>query len=71
MYDPMNQLAVSSLCLDDRAKFVTGSVALLQSKPDGGVAWLRALRDVSYADAAEALCTLPGVGPKVRRVFLE
>ena len=48
------------------AKFVTGSVALLRSKPGGGAAWLRALRDVPYADAVEALCTLPGVGPKVR-----
>ena len=48
-----------------RAKFVTGSVALLRSKPGGGAAWLRTLRDVPYAEAAEALCTLPGIGPKV------
>jgi len=44
---------------------VTGSVALLRSKPGGGAAWLRELRDVPYAEAVEALCTLPGIGPKV------
>ena len=48
-----------------RAKFVTGSAAALAAKPGGGEAWLLGLREASYAEAAEALCTLPGVGPKV------
>ena len=45
---------------------MTGSVALLRSKPGGGATWLQALRSVPYAEAAEALCTLPGIGPKAR-----
>ncbi|KAK9863991.1 hypothetical protein WJX84_001937 [Apatococcus fuscideae] len=48
-----------------RAKFIVGSVAALRSKPEGGAAWLCSLRDVPYPEAAAALCTLPGVGPKV------
>lgn len=31
----------------------------------GGAAWLQGLRGVSYPEASEALCALPGVGPKV------
>ncbi|MEW5302609.1 MAG: hypothetical protein WDW36_005377 [Sanguina aurantia] len=48
-----------------RAKFITGSVALLSETPGGGEAWLMALRDSPYANAVEALSTLPGIGPKV------
>ncbi|PSC71264.1 N-glycosylase DNA lyase [Micractinium conductrix] len=48
-----------------RAKFITGSVAALLAKPQGGDAWLRGLRDVPFEEAAEALTTLPGIGPKV------
>ncbi|KAK9839369.1 hypothetical protein WJX84_000149, partial [Apatococcus fuscideae] len=48
-----------------RAKFIVGSVAALQQKSEGGAAWLRSLRNVPYQEAAAALCTLPGVGPKV------
>ena len=48
-----------------RAKFITGSVAQLVAKPGGGSAWLLGLRDVPYPEAAAALCTLPGIGPKV------
>ena len=47
------------------AKFVTGSVAQLMSKPGGGAAWLAGLRGVPYAEASAALQTLPGIGPKV------
>lgn len=99
------------------AKFITGSVAQLLAKPEGGAAWLQGLRSVPYdgehahvwqrlpcgsaaacllaprppacshvsqpaeasqpggqgtllptplvAEACEALCTLPGIGPKV------
>eukprot|EP00884_Botryococcus_braunii_P011503 jgi/Botrbrau1/20353/Bobra.0006s0021.2 len=48
-----------------RAKFIVGTVAALRNKEGGGEAWLRSLRDVSYAEASEALQSLPGVGPKV------
>ena len=49
-----------------RAKFIVGSAALLAAKEGGGAAWLQGLRSVPYAEASEALCSLPGVGPKVR-----
>lgn len=42
------------------------TVAELQSKPEGGDAWLMGLREVPYPEASAALCTLMGVGPKVR-----
>jgi endonuclease III len=48
-----------------RAKFITGSVAQLLAKQGGGAAWLLGLRAVPYPEAAAALCTLPGIGPKV------
>jgi endonuclease III len=51
-----------------RAKFITGSVAQLAAKPGGGAAWLLGLRAVPYPEAAAALCTLPGIGPKVCRL---
>lgn len=53
-----------------RAKFITGSVAELASKPDGGHAWLLSLRTAPYHEASAALCALPGVGPKVRPAIL-
>lgn len=48
-----------------RAKFITGTVAALSAKPGGGAQWLQSLRKVSYEEASEELCTLPGIGPKV------
>lgn len=48
-----------------RAKYVTGSVAALMSKPNGGEDWLLGLRHVPYREASRELCTLPGIGPKV------
>ena len=42
-----------------------GSVKLLMEKEGGGAAWLQGLRNVPYLEASEALCSLPGVGPKV------
>ena len=42
-----------------------GSVKLLMEKEGGGAAWLQGLRQVPYLEASEALCSLPGVGPKV------
>lgn len=48
-----------------RAKFITGSVATLNSKPGGGDQWLMSLRSVPYKEASSALMELPGIGPKV------
>ncbi|PRW59786.1 N-glycosylase DNA lyase OGG1 [Chlorella sorokiniana] len=48
-----------------RAKYITGSLAQLLARPEGGAAWLHSLRSVPYEEASEALCTLPGIGPKV------
>lgn len=48
-----------------RAKYITGTVSALQSKPGGGDEWLLSLRKLDLQDAIAALCTLPGVGPKV------
>lgn len=48
-----------------RAKYITGTVKVLQSKPGGGVEWLASLRKLDLQSAIEALTTLPGVGPKV------
>jgi hypothetical protein len=53
------------LCFSCRAKFIVGSVQQLLAKPGGGEAWLLSLRDKPYNEAHEALCSLPGVGPKV------
>lgn len=43
-----------------RAKFIVGSVQQLLEQPEGGVSWLLSLRDKPYAEAHEALCSLPG-----------
>ncbi|DBA76918.1 TPA: 8-oxoguanine glycosylase ogg1 [Trebouxia sp. C0004] len=48
-----------------RAKFITGTVQALLAKPGGGRQWLYNLRNVPYKEASEALCELPGIGPKV------
>jgi 3-methyladenine DNA glycosylase/8-oxoguanine DNA glycosylase len=48
-----------------RARYIVAAVEKLNSKPDGGAAWLTSLRKVPYDAALESLCTLPGVGPKV------
>jgi hypothetical protein len=48
-----------------RAKFITGTVQALLAKPGGGRQWLYSLRTVPYKEASEALCELPGIGPKV------
>ncbi|PWA85700.1 8-oxoguanine-DNA glycosylase 1 [Artemisia annua] len=48
-----------------RAKYITGTVKVLQSKPGGGVEWLLSLRKLDLESAIKALTTLPGVGPKV------
>ena len=48
-----------------RAKYLTGTVNALQSKPGGGAEWLMSLRKLDLQEAVDALCTLPGVDPKV------
>ncbi|MCL7047296.1 hypothetical protein MKW94_000683 [Papaver nudicaule] len=48
-----------------RAKYVVNTMSFLQSKPGGGAEWLISLRELGLHEAVEALCTLPGVGPKV------
>ncbi|KAK7282698.1 hypothetical protein RIF29_11679 [Crotalaria pallida] len=48
-----------------RAKYIVGTVNALQSKPGGGEEWLLSLRKLDLEDVICALCTLPGVGPKV------
>ncbi|CAG9465666.1 unnamed protein product [Pedinophyceae sp. YPF-701] len=48
-----------------RAKYIVGCTEELRKKEGGGHAWLLGLRDVGQAEAIEALCGLPGVGPKV------
>jgi len=48
-----------------RARYIVAAVEELNAKPEGGAAWLTALRKVPYDAALESLCTLPGVGPKV------
>lgn len=49
----------------DRAKYITGTVDALQSKPDGGAKWLVSLRKLDLQLVVDSLCTLPGVGLKV------
>ncbi|KAJ8762853.1 hypothetical protein K2173_022982 [Erythroxylum novogranatense] len=48
-----------------RAKYITGTIDALLSKPGGGVEWLLSLRKLDLQVVIDALCTLPGVGPKV------
>lgn len=48
-----------------RAKYITGTVDVLQSKNGGGAEWLLSLRKLDLQEVIDALCTLPGVGPKV------
>ncbi|CAL9126356.1 8-oxoguanine DNA glycosylase, N-terminal domain [Musa troglodytarum] len=48
-----------------RAKYIVGAVRALQAKPGGGAEWLASLRGLELDKVFDALCTLPGVGPKV------
>ncbi|XP_061361863.1 N-glycosylase/DNA lyase OGG1 isoform X2 [Gastrolobium bilobum] len=48
-----------------RAKYIIGTLKVLQSKPGGGEEWLLSLRKMELQDVICALSTLPGVGPKV------
>lgn len=48
-----------------RAKYIVGTAKELQAKPGGGEKWLASLRKKELPEVIEALCTLPGVGPKV------
>jgi len=56
------QAITCSLCTCSyRARFIVGSAAELARKDGGGEAWLLGLRDKNYAEALEALTSLPGV----------
>ncbi|KAG6432596.1 hypothetical protein SASPL_104177 [Salvia splendens] len=48
-----------------RAKYIVGTVAALQSKPEGGQEWLASLRKLDLQESVGGLSSLPGVGPKV------
>ncbi|XP_062219298.1 N-glycosylase/DNA lyase OGG1 [Phragmites australis] len=48
-----------------RAKYIVGTAKELQAKLGGGEKWLASLRERELPEVIEALCTLPGVGPKV------
>ncbi|GLJ24402.1 hypothetical protein SUGI_0466040 [Cryptomeria japonica] len=48
-----------------RAKYIVETVKALNSKNTGGNEWLLSLRNLPLEESMEALCTLPGVGPKV------
>lgn len=43
-----------------RAKFIVGTVRELSLKPEGGEAWLAALRNAPLEVAIQSLTTLPG-----------
>lgn len=70
-FPTLNQLSlVSEQQLRDagfgyRAKYITGTVNALQSKPEGGEEWLYSLRTLELEDVISELSKLPGVGPKV------
>uniref|UniRef100_A0A0E0NGB0 non-specific serine/threonine protein kinase n=1 Tax=Oryza rufipogon TaxID=4529 RepID=A0A0E0NGB0_ORYRU len=53
-----------------RAKYIVGTAKILQAKPGGGEKWLASLRTRELPEVIEALCTLPGVGPKVATQYL-
>uniref|UniRef100_A0A1D1Y9E7 DNA-(apurinic or apyrimidinic site) lyase n=1 Tax=Anthurium amnicola TaxID=1678845 RepID=A0A1D1Y9E7_9ARAE len=48
-----------------RAKYIVDTIKALLVKPGGGVQWLNSLRSLELPEVIDALCTLPGVGPKV------
>lgn len=64
MYLEISKWSIEKVVLICRAKFITGSVAMLLQKPEGGDEWLRSLRQIPYREAVEALISLPGIGPK-------
>lgn len=48
-----------------RAKYIIGTIKTLQLKHGGGAEWLLSLRKLELEEVTAALCSLPGVGPKV------
>lgn len=44
---------------------MVGTAKALQEKPGGGEKWLASLSQMELGTVIDALCTLPGVGPKV------
>lgn len=62
---PEVEAQLRKLGLGYRARFVSASArAILEEY--GGLPWLQQLRRAPYEEAHRALCTLPGVGTKVR-----
>lgn len=62
---PEVEAQLRNLGLGYRARFVSASArAILEER--GGLPWLQQLRKAPYEEAHKALCTLPGVGTKVR-----
>ncbi|XP_045145729.1 N-glycosylase/DNA lyase isoform X2 [Echinops telfairi] len=61
---PKVEAHLRKLGLGYRARYVSASArAILEEQ--GGLPWLQQLREAPYEEAHKALCTLPGVGPKV------
>lgn len=48
-----------------RARYIVAAVDELNRKGGGGAVWLASLREQPFDRAVQALCELPGVGPKV------
>lgn len=62
---PEVETQLRKLGLGYRARYVSASArAILEEQ--GGLPWLQQLRKAPYEEAHKALCTLPGVGTKVK-----
>ncbi|CAK9195702.1 unnamed protein product [Sphagnum troendelagicum] len=61
----LSELELRNAGFGYRAKYIVGAVELLQQKADGGEHWLCSLRQQPLDEAVAALCSLPGIGPKV------
>lgn len=62
---PEVEVQLRTLGLGYRARYVSTSArAILEEQ--GGLPWLQQLRKAPYEETHKALCTLPGVGTKVR-----
>ena len=60
MYCMYRTIPLWYCCGRYRAKYIVGSVALLQARPEGGEAWLLALRARPLEEVVQELTTLPG-----------
>lgn len=62
---PEVEVQLKKLGLGYRARYVSASARAIL-KEQGGLPWLQQLRKAPYEETHKALCTLPGVGTKVR-----